>query len=152
MISSIVRKLSGMSMALLGAAIITGVPAFGLPKISSLVGRIFNPTLCIGSFLSRNSDVEKMSVGLRRIPLPCGGHFLNLPSFESKAMGVLSQGPLLFASKRRKAESVVPETIRLGSNFATSFLLRIRHCDRRFRHSATPQLWFHNVGKGDEPV
>jgi hypothetical protein len=28
-------------MAMLGAASMTGVPAFGLPKISSLVGRIF---------------------------------------------------------------------------------------------------------------
>jgi len=31
-------------MALLGAANIKGVPALGFPKISNLVGRIFNPT------------------------------------------------------------------------------------------------------------
>ena len=30
-------------MALLGAASITGVPAFGFPKIRSLLGGIFNP-------------------------------------------------------------------------------------------------------------
>ena len=31
-------------MALLGAASMTGVPAFGFPKISSLVGRNLSPT------------------------------------------------------------------------------------------------------------
>jgi len=30
-------------MALLGDATISGVPAFGLPKITSFVGRIFRP-------------------------------------------------------------------------------------------------------------
>ena len=45
-----VEKLKGILQAkgvtlfaLLGAASITGVPAFGLPKISSLVGGIFSP-------------------------------------------------------------------------------------------------------------
>ena len=41
--SSATRIFSGRSMAALGAASISGVPAFGLPKIRSLVGGIFSP-------------------------------------------------------------------------------------------------------------
>jgi len=42
--SSQTKIFKGRSSATLGAACINGVPAFGLPKISSLVGRIFIPT------------------------------------------------------------------------------------------------------------
>src|SRR5580658_4538854 len=38
------QNFSGRSMAMLGAASIRGVPPLGFPKISSLVGGIFNPT------------------------------------------------------------------------------------------------------------
>jgi hypothetical protein len=38
------RILRGRSIAMLGVANMSGVPALGLPKISSLVGRIFIPT------------------------------------------------------------------------------------------------------------
>ncbi len=41
--SSHTRTLSGRSIAMVGAASITGVPALGLPKMRSLVGGIFNP-------------------------------------------------------------------------------------------------------------
>lgn len=43
-LSSQTRILSGRSMATSGAASITGVPPFGLPKIRRFVGRIFIPT------------------------------------------------------------------------------------------------------------
>jgi len=42
--SSATRIFSGKSIATLGAASISGVPAFGLPKISSFVFGIFIPT------------------------------------------------------------------------------------------------------------
>jgi len=42
--SSETRILRGKSIATEGAAIINGVPALGLPKMSNLVGLIFSPT------------------------------------------------------------------------------------------------------------
>ena len=43
--SSRTRIFNGRSIAILGEAIIREVPAFGLPKISSLLGGIFMPAL-----------------------------------------------------------------------------------------------------------
>jgi hypothetical protein len=42
--SSAIRIFSGRSRALSGAAIISGVPAFGFPKMTSFVARISKPT------------------------------------------------------------------------------------------------------------
>src|SRR5208282_4279835 len=42
--SSATRAFSGRSMAKLGATTISGVPPFGLPNITTLVGLIFSPT------------------------------------------------------------------------------------------------------------
>src|SRR6266581_2098392 len=43
-------------MALLGAASITGVPAFGFPKINSFVGRIFIPAFIAAPLWSTNAN------------------------------------------------------------------------------------------------
>ena len=58
-----VEKLKGILQAkgvtlfaLLGAASITGVPAFGLPKISSLVGRIFSPAFSASPLWSTRAN------------------------------------------------------------------------------------------------
>src|SRR2546426_3275714 len=44
--SSQARAFRGRSIAILGEAIINGVPALGLPKINNCAGRIVSPTFC----------------------------------------------------------------------------------------------------------
>ena len=56
----------GRSIATLGAACINGVPAFGLPKISSLVGRIFSPTFSASPLWS--TIANSITPLLNRIP------------------------------------------------------------------------------------
>src|SRR5438552_16975406 len=54
--SSQTRIFSGRSMATLGAASISGVPAFGLPKITSLVGGSFIPTFAASPLCSTSAN------------------------------------------------------------------------------------------------
>jgi hypothetical protein len=42
---------------MLGAASMTGAPALALPKINSLVGRIFNPTLSASPLWSTSAKI-----------------------------------------------------------------------------------------------
>jgi hypothetical protein len=51
-----IKILSGRSIALCGAKTINGVPAFGLPNISNLVGRISIPTFSASPLWSINAN------------------------------------------------------------------------------------------------
>ena len=53
-------------MALLGAASMRGVPALGLPKMTSFVGRIFNPAF------SASPEWSTTAGGVRRAPAGTG--------------------------------------------------------------------------------
>src|SRR5215471_17633222 len=82
-LSSRIRIFKGRSIAMLGAASIRGVPALGLPKISSLVGGIFIPTFSASPLWSTSAN--------RLTPLAC-----NIPlSFATVSSTEWSLGRLM---------------------------------------------------------